>query len=140
MMKRARRFAGVGALTCALLAVTPRAFAQASRSSLTVMHEYVAGDVASDDASIPDNLKVDDVYRPLIRSMIGRSATFRRQCFRLAGDARLTVHLQTAGPSWTRGARPITTIARRAGGGVDASVYLTKFDDDVELIAHELEH
>ena len=140
MMNGARRLAGVGALTCALLTVSPRAFAQASRSSLTVMHEYVAGDVVPDDVSIPDNLKVDDVYRPLIRSMIGRSATFRRQCLRLASDRRLTVHLQAAGPSWTRGARAITRIARLSDGGMDASVYLTHFDDDVELIAHELEH
>jgi hypothetical protein len=131
----------IGAITCVLVIVTAPAFAQGSRSSLTVAHEYVAAESVPDEVAIPDNLQFDAAYRPLLMSMLGRSPTFRRQCLRLASDLRLTVHLHPSGSSWTRGARAVTRITRKPGaGGLDADIYLAQFDDEVELIAHELEH
>jgi len=72
--------------------------------------------------------------------MLERSATFRRQMLRVAGNPHLIVHLHLHGASWTGGARAFTRFVRTAGGGLEADISLTRFDDDVELIAHEMEH
>lgn len=131
----------IGAITCGLVIVAATAFAQGPLSSLTVAHEYVAAASVPDEVAIPGNVDVAAAYRPLLTSMLERSPMFRRQCLRLASDLRLTVHLHPAGSSWTHGARAVTRIRRKPGaGGLEADIYLTKLDDDVELIAHELEH
>jgi hypothetical protein len=83
---------------------------------------------------------VDQIYRPLLEWMLERSPTFRRQCLRVASSPQLTVRLNPSGSVWTRGARALTRFVRGTGGGLDAEIYLTRFDDDVELIAHEMEH
>jgi hypothetical protein len=128
------------AVTCVLVTISVPCFAQGSRTSFSVTRQYVAADLVSNHVAIPDNLHVDAMYRPLLESMLERSPTFRRQCLRVASDPRLTVHLYPAGSTWTRGARAITHFVRGTGGGLDAEIYLTRLDDHVELIAHELEH
>jgi hypothetical protein len=104
------------------------------------MHHYIAADLVALHVPIPDNLEVDPTYRPLLEWMLERSPTFRRQCLRVAGSSALTVRLYPSGSFWTRGARAITQFVRGAGGGMDAEIYLTRLDDEVELIAHEIEH
>jgi hypothetical protein len=130
----------IGAITCVLVALSLPALAQDSRSSLTVMREYIAADQVPNFVAVPDNLLSDLAYRALLQSMLDRSPTFRRQCLRLANDPRMTVHLHPGGTFWTRGARAVSRIVRKPDGAMDADIYLSKLDDDVELIAHELEH
>src|SRR5262245_29861144 len=96
------------------------------------------------DLSIPSNLVVSPVYRPLLERMIARSPTFRVQCFRIAGAPDLLVDLHLAvkpglsGP----GPRAITHLQRRQDGALSATVeieFVTNADQ-IELIAHEFEH
>ena len=102
--------------------------------------EYVAADLVSARVDIPGNLQLEPMYRPLIASMLERSATFRRQCLRLGGDPGVTVHLFPLGVFWTRGARALSRITRDSHGDLHADIFLGGVDDRVELIAHEFEH
>jgi len=130
----------IRAITCVLFAMCVPCAAQGTRTSLTVMHEYVPAELVSDHVGIPDNLQVDPLYRPLLESMLESSVTFRRQCLRLASERQLTVRLHASGLFWTRGARALTHLVRGPRGRLDAEIVLTRFDDEVELIAHEIEH
>ena len=129
----------IRAITCLLMAMSVPCFAQSARTSSTVTQEYVAADLVALDVPIPDNLQVDAAYRPLLQWMLERSATFRRQCLRVAGNPRLTVRLYPPGTSWTRGARALTRFDRTADALV-AEIHLSRLNDEVELIAHEIEH
>jgi hypothetical protein len=104
------------------------------------MQEYVPAALISEHVGIPDNLQADADYRVLLGLMLEGSPTFRRQCLRLASEPGLVVRIHPSGSFWTRGARALTHVIRGAGGGVTAEIYLTRFDDEVELIAHEIEH
>ena len=130
----------IGAITCVLVAMSVPCAAQSSRTSLTVMREYVPADLISEHVGIPDNLQTDAGSRVLLASMLEGSPTFRRQCLRLASEPGLVVRIHPFGSSWTRGARALTHLVRGASGGLTAEIYLTRFDDEVELIAHEIEH
>jgi hypothetical protein len=130
----------IGAITFVLLMMAVPAVAQSSRTSLTVMHKYVAADLLPPVVPIPDNFQFDPGYRALLESMLDRSPTFRRQCLRVANDPTLTVRLHPAGSVWTRGARALGHMVRGSGGGLVADIYLTRSADDVEMIAHEVEH
>jgi len=130
----------IRAITCVLFAMSAPCAAQGSRTSLTVMQEYVPAALVSDHVAIPDNLQVDPIYRPLLESMLEGSVTFRRQCVRLASERQLTVRLHPSGSFWTRGARALTEVVRGAGGTLEAEIVLARFDDEVELIPHEIEH
>ena len=127
------------AITCLLVAMSVPCLAQSSRTSSTVTQEYVAGSLVTLDVPIPENLQVEAAHRPLLQWMLERSSTFRRQCLRVAGNSKLTVRLHSSGTFWTRGARALTRFDRTAGGLV-AEIYLAGLIDDVELIAHEIEH
>jgi len=129
----------IRALTFVFVAMSVPCFAQDSRTSSTVTQEYVAADLVALDVPIPENLQVDPSYRPLLQWMLERSPTFRRQCLRVAGNTKLTVRLFPSGPFWTHGARAVTRFDRTRAGLV-AEIHLSRFDDEVELIAHELEH
>jgi hypothetical protein len=72
--------------------------------------------------------------------MIRGSATFRRQCLRIAAEPRLTIRLQHTTASGTHGARAITHIVRQSGGLMSANIDIGPLENEVELIAHELEH
>ena len=64
----------------------------ALRSSVDVAREYRPIAVPSpDDVELPANLIVPPLYRSMVESMRQRSATFRRQCLRIAGASQLTV-------------------------------------------------
>jgi hypothetical protein len=130
----------IGAITAVLVAMSVPCAAQGSRTSFSVMHEYVAADQVALHVPIPGNLQADQAYRVLLESMLERSPTFRRQCQRLASTPHLTVRLNPSGSFWTRGARALTRFARGASGGLDAEISLARGEDEVELIAHEIEH
>ncbi|MSO29622.1 MAG: hypothetical protein EXQ48_01580 [Acidobacteria bacterium] len=72
--------------------------------------------------------------------MARRSATFRRQLLRIAGEPGLTVDVQAIPATRILGARAVTRISRQSTGALAAHIELTRLDDIVELIAHEIEH
>ena len=76
------------------------------------------------------------VLRPLVESMLRRSPAFRQQCQRLAsprlGDISFRHEVM-------KGARAVTEV-RQVNGRLSAVVRLGLGDNDVELIAHEIEH
>jgi hypothetical protein len=90
--------------------------------------------------SIPDNLSFPSSFRSLIESMFERSATFRRQCLRIAQAHWLTVRIVSYRDLASSRSRARTTIRRAAGGRLEASVSVQPSGDVAELIAHELEH
>jgi hypothetical protein len=74
--------------------------------------------------------------QPLIDSMLRRSPTFRQQCQRLASPRLGTIAFRQ---EVMKGARAITEVTP-ANGRLSAVVRLGLGDNDVELIAHEIEH
>ncbi len=115
--------------------------AQSSYSALNVVNLYDAAlNARYDDVTIPASLTVTPLYRVLVRTMLERSPTFRRQCARLAaaGD-QLTIELR--GESNMLGHRaPAWTTIRRHAGGLHAVMTITPTGKGPELIAHEVEH
>jgi hypothetical protein len=144
--RRALMTAGTGAwhrlaiVSCMLGALSRPATAQ-SRASFGAVHEYVAvGAESAEQVALPSNLIASPIYREVLESMIHGSATFRRQCLRIAGERRLTIRLEPMPASWTRGARAITRIVRQPSGVMSATIGIGRFENEVELIAHEMEH
>jgi hypothetical protein len=110
-----------------------------SNTANRVVREYdadAAGPAGPTD--VPPNIIASTIHRPLIRAMLQRSPTFRRQCLRIANtpDLLITIERNAALP-WTR-AR--TRIARQANGVVFAAVQVVSSENFEELIAHEFEH
>jgi hypothetical protein len=136
----ARTWRGLAIVACMLGAPGRPAGAQ-SRSSPGAVHEYVeTGAATSEAVALPSNLIASPIYRRVLESMIEASATFRRQCLRIAGEPRLTIRLQPTTASWTHGARAMTRIVREPRGSMSATVGIGPLEDQVELIAHEVEH
>jgi hypothetical protein len=130
----------IRAITVLLLTMSAPCFAQGSRTSFSVVRQYLVADQVAAYVPIPDNLQVNRAYRPLLEDMLEHSLTFRRQCLRLAGNPLVNVRLNPSGPVWTRGVRAITHFVREASGGLNADITLARGQEEVELIAHEIEH
>ncbi|HEX2456487.1 MAG TPA: hypothetical protein VHI99_22500 [Vicinamibacterales bacterium] len=110
------------------------------RSSVDVAREYrPLAETSPDDVELPKNLIVPALYRELVESMRLRSATFRRQCLRIASESRLTVVLEAGPPPAHLRALAWTRVAR-VDGRLDAVIRLGKDYPAPGLIAHELEH
>jgi hypothetical protein len=109
-------------------------------SPVSVVHEYVPSSLVPGQATIPSNLKITPLYREVVERMLRRSPTFRRQLLRIAGVQQLTVQLQTTVRLWMRDARATTEFVRKSDGRLVARIDISPLDNDVELIAHELEH
>jgi hypothetical protein len=92
-----------------------------------------------DEVPLAPNISVTDLYRPLVRSMLERSATFRRQWSRLARATTLTIDVRSE-PSGGPGLAAHTTIKRELGQPISARVIIVHGRRTAELIAHELEH
>jgi len=130
-----------------LIQVASPAWAQSSttgfildRTSVTSVREYVAAEAVPRQLSLPANVTISPVYRPLLENMLRQSATFRRQCVRIAGEPRLTVELKIATPPWRSDIRAKTQISRKPSGHLHALIEIYPLNDNVELIAHEIEH
>jgi hypothetical protein len=105
------------------------------------VRQYVSDEAVPMVVSIPPNLIVADVYRPLLERMLRLSRTFRRQCVRIASEPGWTVHLNLRSHASRYGVRAVTTMHSKGEGGKTAIVELFNRNHDVvELIAHELEH
>jgi hypothetical protein len=144
---RMQRTAAVTFVSWACLLLPAGAFAQSNdgfelaRISLTSAREYVATEAIPRQLGVPSNLIiVTEEYRPLIESMLQYSPTFRRQCFRISGEPRVTVHLRVGSPSWLSGARARTNLTRDDVGHLSAVIEISPLQDNIELIAHEIEH
>jgi len=111
-----------------------------THTSFTSVRQYVADKTAPARLALPPNFIVPDNFCPGIESMLHDSATFRRQCLRIAGEPRLMIHLIFATPSTRSDVRAVTTITREHDGRRVAHIAITPRQDLVELIAHEFEH
>ena len=110
------------------------------RTSFAAAHEYVAADAVPKQLSLPRNLIVSSEYRAVVEKMLLQSPTFRRQCVRIGAEPRLTVHLRLGGIARRTEIRATTQVTRAGGGGITAVIEILPLNDDVELIAHEIEH
>jgi TolB protein len=92
-------------------------------------------------AALPSNLTASAVFQAALESMWQSSPTFRRQCRRLSAAPRLRVNLlleELARRPSSYSAR--AAMKRQKGVLVSVDIHLTRLDDPVELIAHEIEH
>ena len=103
----------------------------------TVLCSLLLSSPAFAQLAVPSNLHVPPVYRELVESIAMRSATFRRQLSRVAEQPGLTIDLEVV--PRIIGARAMTRIVRQMNG-LTAHIEVARFDDLVELIAHEIEH
>jgi hypothetical protein len=136
-------FAVVAALTVPVVAQADRGVGSrmvVERTSFGAARAYVAAElVTSERLSLPPNLLAAQLYRPLLESMLRGSRTFRRQCLRIANTPHLTVTLEPRSHPWPSSFRARTVISKR-GTAVSATIQLASLHDQVELIAHEIEH
>lgn len=151
IMRAARELVGIAGASwtlAAALAVAADAQADGGRSaklafdrtSFGAARAYSAAEPAAPDGvSLPANVLAAKSYQSLLESMLTRSATFRRQCNRIANTAHLTVTIQTTTAPWPYGVRARTHMLR-SGTSLSATIELTPLQDQVELIAHEIEH
>ena len=112
----------------------------ARRSSQNAVSIYVAE--RSGDATTPDvtpNISLPPAYRPLVAMMLTRSATFRRQCARLAAAPSLSITIRAEAPDGTQ-APALTRMRRGADGRLTAITQVAPSSRSPELIAHEFEH
>jgi hypothetical protein len=108
-----------------------------NRSVTGVVRAYVPTELpAPESVPVPPPALIAGTLRPLIESMLRRSPTFRRQCQRLASPR---LHAVSLNHEVLRGVRAITQMTM-VDGRMSAMVRLGSGDDDVELIAHEIEH
>lgn len=91
-------------------------------------------------AELPRNVTFAGSYLTPARLMLRGSATFRRQCARLAAAHQLQI---TVAPALMPGARPdqaITRITFGPAGSIQADVTIGTMGDPFELVPHEFEH
>jgi hypothetical protein len=88
--------------------------------------------------SQPSNIRTGLLQQEFLE-LLQRSATFRRQCARIAAIRALRVTLHV-GSALDERARAQTTINRYEAGGIRADVTLRFAEDYLELLAHEFEH
>jgi hypothetical protein len=141
-----RRALASGLASCALLLHQRTVAAQSSsaiahaRFSVTSVHQYVPYRSIPPQLASPPNLLVPPLYRALIDSMLRESATFRRQCMRIAGEPHLVVRLAIGMTALPPDVRAVTQIRRSETGQLLALVDIGRHQELAELIAHELEH
>ena len=92
-----------------------------------------------DPVQLPANLDAGS-FQPVVETMWRRSPTFRRQCARVSAAERLSVILLPEDPLRRPSYSARTVMKFDQGSLISAHVYITRFDDPVELIAHEFEH
>ena len=111
-----------------------------SRIASDAVHEYVAASSVADAVALPPNLVTSPTYRHVLEWMIRLSPTFRRQCLRIAAERHLTIVLQAVPSGWLHGNRAMTRIVRQSNGALSATVGINPLENQIELIAHEIEH
>lgn len=109
-------------------------------AAATGLRVYAAArSAAYDEVPAAGNITIADPYRSVVRAMLERSPTFRRQWARLARATQLTVDVRSE-PGGDPGVAAYSTIRRELGVPVAARVIIIQGSRTAELIAHELEH
>lgn len=104
------------------------------------IYAHESAPLPSSTVTLPPNMRVGDTYQRLVVQMLERSATFRRQCLRIARAERLQVVLtpfQGYAPGRFRARSRLETSRE---GRLFATVEIRPLEDAAELIAHEIEH
>jgi hypothetical protein len=105
-----------------------------------VVRVFVPTNAPASTVTLPANLKVPPMYRTYIEAMVRWSPTFRRQVLRLAAAPWLTVVLEPLQAHRSELVRARTRFSTDTAGGRTATMGIGSLDDQVELIAHEIEH
>ena len=139
--------ASIVTLVSILLAAPPTPCQSPSASPGELGGEFVTGPVegvrvmAADpsDGVLPRNISSPSYLRPLLLTMLRRSATFRHQCEVIDGaeHARITLRLTIVRSGMYRA---LTRVTRRANGLITMSMEFPAPGDFVEVIGHEFEH
>lgn len=111
------------------------------RTGTDVVRVYFGEQILSArDIALPANLTFPETHRRFLESMLQHSATFRRQCARIAQAPRVWIAITTLQlhSSETTRARGRLQVTR--DGVLFATLAIRPLDDQTELIAHELEH
>jgi len=91
------------------------------------------------DAEMPRNIWIDDSLVPLVRQLLERSPTFRRQWDEIVASDRVSVAVRLwAKLSWTTRAR--AEIRHYGNGALRAVIDVPVTREAPELVAHEFEH
>jgi hypothetical protein len=90
--------------------------------------------------ALPPNLIVPSTLQRVVDAMLRWSPTFRRQCLRIANAPQTTVALTWFRPTTAEHGRARTVVTTTTSGRRIATMAIQPVDDQVELIAHELEH
>ena len=112
----------------------------ADRMRTGVARVLNAGVLSQPTMELPPNLIVPPFLRSVVDSMMRGSRTFRRQCVRIANAPGIVVVLTWFQPQDTERIRARTVMSTTPEGTRFAMVAIRPVDDQVELIAHELEH
>ena len=91
-------------------------------------------------AAPPSNLTAGAVFQAALERMWQSSPTFRRQCRRLSTAPHLRVNLLLDDLARRPSYNARAAMKRQRGVLVSVDIYLTRIEDPVELIAHEIEH
>ena len=91
-------------------------------------------------AALPSNLTAGAVFQTALERMWQSSPTFRRQCRRLSTAPYLRVNLLLDDLARRPSYNARAAMKRQRGVLVSVDIYLTRIEDPVELIAHEIEH
>ena len=84
--------------------------------------------------------RVPAAYRPLVATMLARSATFRRQCARLAAAPYLSIIIRAEAPNGTHSTGAHAHPRAKPTDGSPPSMQVAPSSRSSELIAHEFEH
>ena len=97
-------------------------------------------DPASCTTHLPFNIHADRSLVPIIEQALAQSATIRRQCQAIAAvpHARVDVHLRSG--RLIAGARAEGRIVHYEFGAITAEIFIPICIDQIEMLAHELEH
>ncbi len=87
--------------------------------------------------ALPSNLHVAPTYIEFVEAIADHSPTFKGQLRRIATARGVSVHVEIV--AHVMGARARTRMVKDTDG-LTAWIEVARFDNVVELIAHELEH
>lgn len=129
------------AATIALISVPAFAQSDSDRRTTGVVRVYANEQTpTAAAAALPPNMRVAGMYQTLVAKMLERSATFRRQCLRIARADRLEVVLTTFQGYAPARFRARSRLETARDGRLIATLEIKPLDDSAELIAHEIEH
>jgi hypothetical protein len=91
------------------------------------------------ESRLPRNVVALVGLDSILKEMMFRSATFRKQCKVIDQTVRVRV-VVTLSLEKCRPYRALSTVQHHKGGAITIKVVIRALDDYVELIAHEFEH